>query len=193
MRCDRFKASTSGATSGKQAELLKKEHKEHLDHAYKLRDQMKNDLARAKKDSSVETLTFDLEKTHCLPRLPTSIVYYKRQLNLHNLFFKGFFYIWLEHEAGRRTQEVESCLKKFIDEHLKPNITELILWADSCGGQNTSRSIKMVVILLHILHTKENLTKITIRFLQPGHTYLPNDSEFGNVECALKSRFDFTQ
>ena len=27
-----------------------------------------------------------------------------------------------------------------------------------------------------------------MRYLQPGHTYLPNDSEFGDVECALKSQ-----
>lgn len=25
-----------------------------------------------------------------------------------------------------------------------------------------------------------------MRYLVPGHTYLPNDSEFGDIECALK-------
>ncbi|KAL4703022.1 hypothetical protein ACJJTC_019240 [Scirpophaga incertulas] len=47
----------------------------------------------------------------------------------------------------------------------------------------------MVLMLLHILHSHAKLQKITMRFLQPGHTYLPNDSEFGDVECALKSNF----
>ncbi|CAG9791146.1 unnamed protein product [Diatraea saccharalis] len=191
LRCDRFKASISSTTDTAEIEQLKNEHKAHIDHAYKLRDQMKTDLARAKTEDSLETLTFDLEKTHCLPRLPTSIVYYKRQLNLHNLGIhcgssgKGYFYIWLEHEAGRGTQEVGSCIKKFINDHLKSSASELILWADSCGGQN--RSIKMILMLLHVLHKNNNLQKITVRFLQPGHTYLPNDSEFGDVECALKS------
>ncbi|CAB3240031.1 unnamed protein product [Arctia plantaginis] len=46
----------------------------------------------------------------------------------------------------------------------------------------------MMLMLLHILHCYATLQKITIRFLQPGHTYLPNDSEFGDVECALKSQ-----
>ncbi|CAH2098877.1 unnamed protein product [Euphydryas editha] len=191
LRCDLYKANKSVAT-GEQLLSLENEHKDHLNHAYKLRDQMKKDLTAAKTNASLETLTFDLEKTHCLPRLPTSIVYYKRQLNLYNLGIhcgsngKGFFNIWLEHEAGRGTQEVGSCLKKFISEHLKPGVTELILWADSCGGQN--RSIKMVLMILHILHGHPTIQKITMRFLQPGHTYLPNDSEFGDVECALKSQ-----
>lgn len=43
-------------------------------------------------------------------------------------------------------------------------------------------------MLLHILHKHEILQKITLRFLHPGHTYLPNDSEFGDVECALKNQ-----
>ena len=41
-------------------------------------------------------------------------------------------------------------------------------------------------MLLHILLNHDNLNTITIRFLQPGHTFLPNDSEFGVVECKLK-------
>lgn len=112
---------------------------------------MKADLTKAKEDISTETLTFDMEKTHSLPKLPTSVVYYKRQLNLYNLGIhsgstgQGFFYVWLEHEAGRGTQEVESCLRRYIKEKLKPNVTHLILWSDSCGGQN--RSIKMILIL----------------------------------------------
>lgn len=45
-----------------------------------------------------------------------------------------------------------------------------------------------MLMLLNILLSHATLQKITIRFLQPGHTYLPNDSEFGDVECALKSQ-----
>lgn len=90
VRCDLYKANKTVAT-GEQLASLEKEHKDHLDHAYKLREQMKKDLAAAKTNDSTETLTFDLQKTQCLPRLPTSIVYYKRQLNLHNL---GTYKLW---------------------------------------------------------------------------------------------------
>lgn len=190
LRCDNFKVKMQ-AKSGNDLDLLKSQHNNHLNHAYALRNQMKDDLKLAQTDPAIETLTFDLEKTLNLPRLPTSIVYYKRQLNLFNQGIhcgssgKGFFYIWLEYEAGRGTQEVGSSLRKFILEHLKATATKLILWADSCGGQN--RSIKMVLMLQHILQNHSTLETITLRFLQPGHTFLPNDSEFGDVECALKT------
>ncbi|XP_063824635.1 mucin-5AC-like [Ostrinia nubilalis] len=85
-RCDRYKAlKSSQASTSTEASTAEQEHKEHLDRAYNLRNQMKQDLESAKTNPEIETLTFDLEKTHCLPKVPTSIVYYKRQLNLHNL------------------------------------------------------------------------------------------------------------
>lgn len=188
-RCDVFKAKLASANCEEKI-VLENEHKQHLDQANNLRLQMKTDLLAAKTDKLTETLTFDLEKTHTLPKLPTNVVYYKRQLNLYNLGIhcgstgQGFFYVWLEHEGGRGTQEVGSCLRKFVKEKLKPGVTHLILWSDSCGGQN--RSINMVIIMLYILQTHDTLEKVTLRFLQPGHTYLPNDSEFGDVECVLK-------
>lgn len=132
LRCDTFKANMTGASS-EQKSLL---------NTFSLRDLMKRDLALAKSDQFTETLTFDLEKTHSLPKLPTSVIYYKRQLNLYNLGIncgsagKGHFYVWLEHEAGRGTQEVGSCLRKYIQENLNSDVTHLILWSNSCGGQN---------------------------------------------------------
>lgn len=60
----------------------------------------------------------------------------------------------------------------------------MILWSDSCGGQN--RSIKLILMLIHILQNHQTLESISIRYLQSGHSFLPNDSEFGDFECALK-------
>lgn len=75
---------------------------------------MKKDLELAKNDNQVETMTFDQQKTHPVPKVPTNIAYYKRQLNLYNLGIhlgssgSGIFNIWLENEAGKGTQEVGS-------------------------------------------------------------------------------------
>ncbi|CAG9837583.1 unnamed protein product [Diabrotica balteata] len=72
----------------------------------------------------METFCFDLKKkTLPLPRIPTNIVYYKRQLRIYNLGIhsgkdnKGQCYVWIEGEAGRRAQKVGSCLKKHIEEN----------------------------------------------------------------------------
>lgn len=115
---------------------------------------MNSVITASQEDEIVETLTFDLQNMHPIPKLPTGIIYYKQQLNLYNLSIfvvsskKGIFNIWLEHEAGRGTQEVGSCLRKFINENVKVPVKNLNLWSDSCGGQN--RSIKLVLTKSHI-------------------------------------------
>ena len=55
----------------------------------------------------------------------------------------------------------------------------------SCGGQN--RNIKVTLMLKHIIASHPTLKKISLRFMIPGHSFLPNDSEFGDVECHLKT------
>lgn len=97
---------------------------------------------------------------------------------------KGYFYVWVEGTAGRGAQEIGSCLKKHIMENC-PGVKKLILWSDSCGGQN--RNIKVTLMLKHIIASHPTLKKISLRFMIPGHSFLPNDSEFGDVECHLKT------
>ncbi|CAK1593125.1 unnamed protein product [Parnassius mnemosyne] len=144
----------------------------------------------AKDDPSVETLTFDLEKTLPLPRIPTNIVFYKRQLWVYNLGIhtgsndEAHCNVWVEGEAGRDAQEVGSCLIKHITERLDGNVKHLILWCDSCGGQN--RNIKLTLMLKAMLNEHPTLDQINIKFLESGHSFLPNDSDFGKIECALK-------
>lgn len=187
--CDMYKSQTLGV-NGDRADELKSEHKKHIEKATRLREAMKSDLAEAKSNPEVETLTFDLQKTHPLPKIPTSVAYYKRQLNFYNLGIhigssgRGIFNVWTEVTAGRGTQEVGSCLLKYINDNVKAPTKELRLWSDSCGGQN--RSIKLVLLLLHCLLNHPSLEVIKMRFLLSGHSFLPNDSEFGDVESALK-------
>lgn len=164
-RCDRFVVQKNAATGDKLLQL-QRAHNEHLDKAEFLEEQMNKDLALAKIDPTIETLTFDIQKTHSLPKLSTNVAYYKRQLNLYNFGIhvgssnKGIFNVWLEHEASKGTQEVGSCLMKYI-KRIKPSVKKLILWSDACGGQN--RSIKLILILIHILQNHSTLESISIR------------------------------
>lgn len=165
-RCDRFVVQKSIAT-GEKLLKLQQDHNEHLDKAEVLENQMNEDLKQAKIDPCLETLTFDLQKTHALPKLSTNVAYYKRQLNLYNFGIhvgstgKGIFNVWQENEASKGTQEVGSCLKKFI-ENIRPTAKKLILWSDACGGQN--RSIKLTLILIHVLQNPPSLESISIRY-----------------------------
>ncbi|KAH9629864.1 hypothetical protein HF086_006548 [Spodoptera exigua] len=151
---------------------------------------MKSDLNLAKNDPFIETITFDLQKTLPLPRISTNVVFYKRQLWLYNLGVhtgtndQAYCYVWVEGEAGRGSQEVGSCLLKHMFQNLKPNVKKIILWSESCGGQN--RNIKLVLILKALLNDHPSLEEISFRFLESGHSFLPNDNDFAKTECALK-------
>ncbi|XP_073956928.1 uncharacterized protein [Choristoneura fumiferana] len=150
----------------------------HQEIAETLQSQMKADMQLAKDDPSVETITFDLEKTLPLPRIPTNIVFYKRQLWVYNLGIHtgsnddAHCNVWVEGEAGH------------ILERLDNNVTRLILWSDSCGGQN--RNIKLVLMLKAVLNDHPTLVQINMRFLESGHSFLPNDRDFGKIEGGFK-------
>lgn len=187
--CDSFECAKKGALNKTELDEITEKHNLHLSLASEAREMMTKDREDAKENASLETLTFDLEQTLPIPRLPSGILFYKRQLMLYNCGVhsgtdeSGHCYTWLEGVAGRGAQEVGSVLKKHL-KGLPPSVTEVKCWSDSCGGQN--RNIKIVLILKSCLEETENLKKITLNYLIPGHTYLPNDKDFGDIECALK-------
>jgi hypothetical protein len=41
-------------------------------------------------------------------------------------------------------------------------------------------------MMMHLLQNHENLKTITFKFRVSGHSFLPNDSDFGDVECAMR-------
>lgn len=192
-RCDSYAAKLNVLNNYSIEERNKlisdKEH--HLKLAESLRAQMNSQIERAKEDETFECLTFDMEKTLPLPRIPTNVVFYKRQLWFYNCGVhvsstnKGYCFVWVEGQAGRGAQEVGSCLKKFINEAMRPNVEYLSLWSDSCSGQN--RNIKMVLLLKVILASHPTLKVIDLNFLESGHTFLPNDTDFGKIESHLKT------
>lgn len=188
--CDRLNILEKSGTQ-QQQDMYQKQKESHLKSAEESRMLLKSDRMRAKDDNNLEVLCFDLEKTLPLPRIPTNVVFYKRQLWLYNMGIhtsknnKGHCYVWLEGDAGRGAQEVGSGLFRHImNDPDMQDCKSLILWSDSCGGQN--RNIKIVLMLKAILDVHPSLTKITLRFLTSGHSFLPNDTDFGDIECALK-------
>lgn len=189
-RCDLYITKIKNASETERM-VFDEWHDRHLEDAKNLENQMKDDLALAKIDPTLEAITYDMMKILLLPRLTTNIVYYKRQLNFYNFGIhigssgKGRFNTWLENEGSRGTQEVGSCLKKFIESITAP-VKTLILWSDSCGGQN--RSIKLVLMMIYVLQHHSSLEKISLRYRLSGHSFLPNDSDFGDVECALRGK-----
>lgn len=187
--CDTLNVQINNETNAIKKQELTTKHNEHLNLAENAQASLKLDLEKSKECENFQCLTYDMEKTLPLPRLPTNIIFYKRQLWLYNTGIysgkehQGYCYVWLEGQAGRGAQEVGSCLLKHIKNNLNNNIKDLVLWSDSCGGQN--RIIKIVLQLKTLFNSTE-LDSITFKYLYPGHSFLPNDRNFSDIESALK-------
>lgn len=188
--CDSLKMQINNETDNVKKQELTEKHRRHLDEAETAQTLRREDFKKARELNDHECLTFDLEKTLPLPRIPTNIVFYKRQLWVYNAGVhsgsenRGYCYVWAEGVAGRGAQEVGSCLIKHVQKYLSSDVKHLILWSDSCGGQN--RNIKLTLILKYILHSSQHLEDITLKFLCSGHSFLPNDTDFSAIESALK-------
>lgn len=189
-KCDALSTKLNNVFDEETKEQLRSAHEEHLANAKIARTSMQNDMKLAATNPVLETLCYDMEKVLGLPKLPTNLVYYKRQLSIYNEGIhagstnKPYAFIWKEGVAGRGAQEVGSCLKKFISHHFKEGVEDLILWSDSCGGQN--RNIKIVLMLKNVLSQHQTLKTIYFKYLESGHSFLPNDSDFAQIERALK-------
>ena len=171
-------------------ELLKLEWELHKVKAGRGYQSLKEDTAFAKLHSDTEMLTFDLEKSLPTPVLTTGIVYYKRQLwtyniGIHNTATEvGCMHMWNESVASRGSQEVGSCLLSHIQE-MRTSATKLTVYSDACGGQN--RNINMVCMWMHVVASDDYpFTSVDHKFMVSGHSYLPNDRDFGSIETASK-------
>ena len=189
-KCDILKAQIDVETDETKKKLLNVEKELHLRKAEKARKSLNNDSLAAKIDDTLDVITFDLQKTLPVPYLTTNEVYYKRQLSVFNLGIHstktdtGHMYMWHEGIASRGPNEIGSCLLDYCRHVDKHGIHRLIAYSDSCGGQN--RNYKMALRWMYIINTCENIEEIDHKLLVSGHSFLPNDQDFGLIEKAKK-------
>ena len=185
-----MKIRVESETNPDTCRLLKAEWELHHRKAERSYQQLKEDSALAKSNPDVDTITFDLQQSLPTPVLTTSIVFYKRQLWTYNLGIHccktetGYMHMWHEGEASRGSKEVGSCVLTYLKDH-PTNASHLIMYSDSCGGQN--RNINAICLWLNVVNNDNySYTTIDHKFMVSGHSYLPNDWDFGGIELARR-------
>jgi len=189
-KCDEYKVKLDASGDQEAIQNLKDEHALHLLNAEEARNSMKEDAEKAKCSDNVYVCSIDLQKALPFPILTVSDAYYKRNMYCYNLGIHdlreniGFFYVWDETIASRGSQEIASCLIKHI-KTVAGNKEKIIIYSDTCPGQN--RNIKLALSLLKLVQSDIITTNvIEQKFLVSGHSFLPNDSDFGSVESAAR-------
>lgn len=188
-RCDKYKQKIDVEQNPETKAVLNRDHVLHLAKAEKARDSLKADSTLAKENENVCTLTMDLQKALPFPKLTVSEAYYRRNMYCYNLGIHdmgtnlGFMYVWDETTASRGSQEISACLTK----HLKQNpCKHVIIYSDTCGGQN--RNINVALSLMKLTQDMNVIDTIDLKFMVSGHSYLPNDADFGNIDQASRNQ-----
>ncbi|KAJ8879170.1 hypothetical protein PR048_019776 [Dryococelus australis] len=146
------------------------------------------DTERASTRMYTIAIVFDLQKkkkkTLPIPRLSTNKVYYLHQLwtyncGIHNLVTsKVNMFMWDESTAKRGSQEVGSCLVKYINS-LGDEIKHFIAYTDCYTGQNLN--VNIVKFWMYIAEGT-NTETVHHKFLEPGHTFNECDQDFWLME-----------
>lgn len=181
--CEQFKVELQSDES-QVISSVRKRHEEHLRSAEKFYSELRLDTEMAKMNKHVSTVTFDFQQNLPLPHLPVGDLFYMHQLWLYVFGVHSCgdnevsMFCWPESIAKRGSDEVISCLHAYLSQ-LPPETTSLRLYSDGCGGQNKNSNV------MHYLFTLVAIGRFEyIRHTFPvrGHSFLPNDRDFGQTE-----------
>ena len=99
---------------------------------------------------------------------------------------RGLCYLWGETDGKRGANEVATVIWLYLKRVDQENISSVSLFCDSCSGQNRNRIV--ISSLPVMLDNLQNIKKIQITFLLPGHTSMPVDSVYGTIERFVRKR-----
>lgn len=166
------------------------DHKDNYTFAF---ESQKIDRQKPLSNKNIVYITMDLQQTMPLPKLSTSKAFYLRQMWLYNfgihcityLGQKSYFFTWTEDVANRGSNEIASCLFRFCKMLKKeyPETNHLIVWSDSCAGQNKNF---VILGLYEYLILNCFFKIIDHKFPEVGHSYLDSDRDFGRIEKVIR-------
>ena len=190
-KCDILKTSITNCTNendkiDKQANLDM-----HKFEAEKFFRDLNAKTVLASTDPTVETICFDFQQNMPIPKLTTNEIFYSRQIWVYNLGFHvastndRYMFVFDETTAKKGSNDAISCLKYVIDNLLRKEVKVLYIFTDNCAGQNKNM---LMVWFLQSLICNNLLIKIVHHYPEVGHSFLPCDRDFAQIELRKKRK-----
>lgn len=189
--CEKFK-NTSEDSRTEALQQTQTQHEMEKNAMYK---EHSYDQNVPRTDKTVLCCSFDLQAVLATPRSESVLLFYSRKYATYNFTVyesvsrRGQCFVWGEAEGRRGSNEIATCLHRYIlsvDRRKASQVTHIVMYCDSCGGQNRNRTV--LAMLKYTLSLTKNVTQITVKFLLPGHTYMPADSMHATIERFTKRR-----
>ncbi|KAL4704357.1 hypothetical protein ACJJTC_010742 [Scirpophaga incertulas] len=118
------------------------------------------------------------------------LLYYSRKYAVYNLTFyesvtqNVFCVTWGETDAQRGSNEIATCLTKYLENVDSRGIKNVILYCDSCSGHNKNKNV--LAAINYFLRFSKHIEVVQVNYLLPGHTYMPVDSVHSIMEREVK-------
>ena len=143
-----------------------------------------NDSFLFKPDTGKTMQAVDMQKVIMLPRMPgIKRAVFTRRIVVFNMAFAPLGgknggiplgIIWHEALCGCNDEDITGLYVKFIKE-FKRDCHTITFWADNCSAQNKNWALYTVLCQL-VNDPKTSCNTITIKYFEPGHTYMAADS-----------------
>ena len=183
-KCDLLKLAVDNAQTESERSELQAELAVHQEKAAQGYQALRSDSGNSKSDHTSCVITFDLQQNLLVPTLTHEAMFYLRQLWIYNFGIHDCSHdlavmcMWNETIAGRGSDEIISCLLQYLTQ-MWPQVKKPNCYSDSCFGQN--KNTQIICFWSHLIHQKK-FVRIDHKFLVRGHTYLPNDRDFAQIE-----------
>ncbi len=187
-QCWCYNFNDDDTAEGNVTGRTKEEYDLHVKRKNAADEHRKADKTAAQEDKSIVCANFDLEAVLNCPIFFGKPVFYKRKLAVFNLTVyevaskQGHAFLWDEINGQRGSNEIATCVSKFILSTLPKETKHLRLYSDSCPGQN--KNAIMACMLQYSLSKHDGLETIQMNFLEPGHTHMECDSMHSAIEKA---------
>lgn len=145
--------------------------------------------------------SLDLQKVRMLPEIPGSkTAIFTQRICCYNETFsplgtgENIAILWHQGIGSRNDEDITSAYMKFFKRVDRNGVRHLVLWADNCTGQNKNWCLFSNIISLMNDLSLESLHTVTMKYFEPGHSFMSADSFHARVEYAvrqMKNLFDF--